>query len=119
VVQRSVFAGLPDDTPVSSVGGVYDQLIATRPGAVHGVVFPARFEDVGTVDDYRRTCHALAGDVAGNVIAPGADVAASATLRDTIVWPGAAVPDACTLERVIVTGYVPIGAGTQATDAIL
>lgn len=119
VVHRSAFADLPDDTPVSSVGGVYDQLIATRRGAVHGVVFAARFEDVGTVDDYRRTCRELAGDGAGNVVAPSARIATSATLRDTIVWPDAVVPAGCALDRVIVTGHVPIAPGTRASGEIL
>lgn len=119
VVHRDAFADLPDNTPVSSVGGVYDRLIASRPGAVHGVVFAARFEDVGTVDDYRRTCRELAGDADGNVIAPGARVDASAALRDTIVWPGASVPANCTLTRAIVTGHAPVAPGTHATDTIL
>lgn len=119
IVHRSVFAALPDDTPAASVGGVYDRLIATRHGAVHGVVFAARFDDVGTVDDYRRTCHALAGDAHGNVIAAAAHVDGTATLRDTIVWPDAIVPADCVLTRVIVTGHVPVAAGTHATDAIL
>lgn len=119
VVHRSAFADLPDDTPASSVGGVYDALIATRPGAVQGVVFDAQFDDVGTVDDYRRTCRALAGDAAGNVLAPTARIAPSAELRDCIVWPDAEVPATCTLTRVIVTGHVPIAPGTSATDQIL
>jgi NDP-sugar pyrophosphorylase family protein len=117
-VHRSVFSALPDDVPASSVGGVYDELIAAQPGAVHGVVFDARFEDVGTVDDYRRTCRELAGDAFGNVVAPTARVDGSASLRDTIVWPGAVVPADCTLVRVIVTGHVPIAPGTRASDAI-
>lgn len=118
VVHRSVFAGLPDGTPLPSVGGVYDGLIATGRGAVHGVVFAARFEDVGTVEDYRRTCRGLAGDEAGNVVAPTAHIAASSTLRDTIVWPHAVVPGNCMLDRVIVTGHVPVAPGTRASDAI-
>jgi len=118
VVHRSAFAELPDNTPASSVGGVYDGLIATRPGAVHGVVFPARFEDVGTVDDYRRTCRELAGDATGNVVAPSARVASSATLRNTIVWPDAEVPDGCELDSVIVTGHVAIAPGTRASGDI-
>jgi NDP-sugar pyrophosphorylase family protein len=118
-VHRSVFATLPDDVPASSVGGVYDALIAAQPGAIHGIVFDARFEDVGTVDDYRRTCLELAGDASGNVVAPTAEVDASATLRDTIVWPGAVIPAGCTLERVIVTGHVPVAPGTHASGDIL
>ena len=66
----------------------------TQPGAVRGAVFDAHFDDVGTVEDYRRTCRALAGDADGNVIDPLATVAADARLRGCIVWPGARVPPA-------------------------
>ncbi len=56
IVHRSVLADLPDDTPAESVLEVYPRLMATHPGSVQGVVFDARFDDVGTVEDYRRTC---------------------------------------------------------------
>jgi ADP-glucose pyrophosphorylase len=79
-------------------------------------VFDASFDDVGTVDDYRRTCRALAGDAHGNVIATGAYVSPSATLRDCVVWPGAHVPDECVLERVVVTGHADIQPGTTLSD---
>ena len=72
LVRREVLAGLPDDTPAESVAEVYPRLIASMPGSVRGVVFDATFDDVGTVEDYRRTCRALAGDAQGNVIDPRA-----------------------------------------------
>ena len=118
IVHRDAFAGMPDDTPAKSVGEVYDRLIAERPGSVHGVVYDARFEDVGTVDDYRRTCLDLAADADGNVLSPTCRVAPGARLRECIVWPGASVPAGCDLHRVIVTGRTALPAGTQAADAI-
>ena len=115
-VRRKVFAGLADDTPAESVAQVYPQLIRAQPGSVRGAVFDARFDDVGTVDDYLRTCRALAGDAHGNVIDASAVIASSAQLRDCVVWPGARVPADCALERVVVTGHVPLPPGTTLRD---
>ena len=47
-------------TPASSIGGVYDALIAAQPGAVRGFVCDAAFWDVGTPADYWRTSLAFA-----------------------------------------------------------
>ncbi|BCS34521.1 mannose-1-phosphate guanylyltransferase [Luteitalea sp. TBR-22] len=118
LVRREVLAGLPDNAPAESVGGVYPRLIASHPGAVRGVVFGARFDDVGTVDDYRRTCRAQAVDARGNVIDRTALVDPTARLRDCIVWPGAQVPAGCALHNVIVTGARPLPAGAALQDSI-
>jgi mannose-1-phosphate guanylyltransferase len=116
IVHRSVLADLPDDTPAESVLEVYPRLMATYPGSVQGVVFDARFDDVGTVEDYRRTCRALAADADGNVIDPLATVARDARLRGCIVWPGATVPAGCELTDVVVSGHVPIAPGTRLSN---
>jgi mannose-1-phosphate guanylyltransferase len=113
LVRREVLAGLPDDTPAESVGQVYPGLIASSPGSLRGVVFDATFDDVGTAEDYRRTCRALAGDAEGNVIDAAATVAPSASLHNCVVWPGAIVPDGCVLSDVVVTGHVPLAPGTR------
>jgi mannose-1-phosphate guanylyltransferase len=117
LVRRDVLAELPDDTPAESVAEVYPRLIASMPGSVRGVVFDATFDDVGTVDDYRRTCRALAGDAQGNVIDPRAHVSRSATVRDCVVWPEARVPDDCVLDHVVVTGHEDIPPGTRLSNA--
>ena len=93
-------------------------MIRERPGTVRGVVFDARFDDVGTIDDYRRTCRALAGDAAGNVIDVRASVAPTATLRNCVVWPGACVPDGCDLDTVVVTGRTPLVPGTKLINDV-
>lgn len=118
LVQREVLEHLPDDTPAESVGAVYPRLMTARPGTVRGMVFAARFDDVGTVADYLRTCQALAADTQGNVIDRTATVAPSARLRGCIVWPGAHVAADCVLEHVIVTGAHAIAAGTTLRDTI-
>ena len=118
IVHRSVLADLPDDTPAESVLQVYPRLMETQPGAVRGAVFDAHFDDVGTVEDYRRTCRALAGDADGNVIDPLATVAADARLRGCIVWPGARVPPGAVLDDVVVTGHTPLAAGTRLENTV-
>ncbi len=118
-VERDALAPLPDNEPAESVLAVYPHLMAAQPGAVRGVVFDARFDDVGTIEDYRRTCLAQAADASGNVIGAGARVAADATLQACIVWPGAEVPAGCVLERVVVTGHAALQAGASLRDAVI
>ena len=119
LVHRSVLEPLDDGMPSESVLQVYPQLMASRPGVVRGVVFDAHFEDVGTVQDYLRTCRTLAGDAHGNVIDAQATVAADARLRGCVVWPGASVPPDCDLQDVVVSGHVTIAPGTQLSNATL
>ena len=118
IVHRSVLADLPDGVLSESVLEVYPRLMKTQPGAVRGAVFDAHFDDVGTVEDYRRTCRALAGDADGNVIDPLATVAADARLRGCIVWPGAHVPSGAVLDDVVVTGHTPLAVGTRLENAV-
>ena len=118
VVHRSVLAGLADNTPSESVLQVYPRLMETQPGVVCGAVFDANFDDVGTVEDYRRTCRALAGDADGNVIDPTASIAADARLRGCIVWPGAQVPPGAVLDDVVVTGHTPLVPDAHLTNTV-
>jgi mannose-1-phosphate guanylyltransferase len=118
LIRREVLEPLADGTPSESVLEIYPRMIASQPGAIRGVVFDAHFDDVGTVDDYRRTCTTLAGDADGNVISPGALVASSATLRGCIVWPGAIVPADCVLRNVVVTGHTLLAAGTRLENTV-
>ena len=57
--RAEVFRDIPAGEPASSVGGIYDALIAARPGSIHGFVSDATFWDIGTVADYQRTCAAF------------------------------------------------------------
>jgi mannose-1-phosphate guanylyltransferase len=55
VANAAAFSRLPKGRPASSIGGVYDELIASNAGSVRGFVAAARFWDIGTVEDYART----------------------------------------------------------------
>jgi mannose-1-phosphate guanylyltransferase len=53
--QAEAFAGLKDGEPVNSVRGLYEQLVATKPGSIRGYVCEASFWDIGTPEDYAAT----------------------------------------------------------------
>ena len=53
--QADAFAGLRDGETANSVRGLYEQLIAARPGSIRGYVCEASFWDIGTPEDYAAT----------------------------------------------------------------
>jgi len=53
--QADAFAGLKDGEPANSVRGLYEQLIAAKPGCIRGYVCDAKFWDIGTPEDYAAT----------------------------------------------------------------
>ncbi len=55
VVQAEAFRQLSAGHPAQSIGGLYDSLIAARPGSIRGHVSDAAFWDIGTPEDYGRT----------------------------------------------------------------
>ena len=59
------FGAIRPGDAAKSIGGVYDSLMASRPGSVRGFVSDASFWDIGTVDDYRRTDGAFSKRAAG------------------------------------------------------
>jgi NDP-sugar pyrophosphorylase family protein len=103
VVEAAAFASVPMNTVASSVGGVYDELIATRPGSVRGFVSEASFFDIGTVADYWKTSRALSADPDSR----------------TIVWDDVDIGDGSILEDCIVTDGVAVAPGSIYRRAIL
>ena len=55
MARAEAFRQLPPGQPAQSIGGLYDALIAARPGAIRGFVSDAAFWDIGTPEDYART----------------------------------------------------------------
>jgi mannose-1-phosphate guanylyltransferase len=53
--QAEAFTGLKDGEPANSVRGLYEQLIAARPGSIRGYPCNATFWDIGTPEDYAAT----------------------------------------------------------------
>jgi len=118
VAAAEVFRRVAGGQAVSSIGGVYDELIRTRPGSVRGFVSGAAFWDVGTPADYLKTSAAFA---AGAHVDRGrrVQIDPSAVVRDSILWDDVVVGAGCRIERWIVTDRVTVKAGARWTDTIL
>jgi len=65
IASASVFEGLERGRAESTIGGVYDRLIATRPGSIRGYLTDAAYWHVETVDEYERTSADIAAREGG------------------------------------------------------
>jgi NDP-sugar pyrophosphorylase family protein len=120
LAHRSVFAPLADGEPVNSIGGVYDRLLASRPGSIAGFVTAAEFWDVGTVDDYWRMSEALAAREGRDVLrGRGGSIHPDARVTHSILWDDVEVGAGAVLERCIVTDGVRVDPGTVHRGEIL
>jgi mannose-1-phosphate guanylyltransferase len=121
VVNAEAFRALPDGQPLSSIGGVYDDLIAARPDAVCGQVSNAAFWDVGTTSDYWQTSWAFAAAESGGEMRAGrnARIDASARVAHSILWDDVDVGEGCTVEECIVTDGVRLPAGSRHVRQVL
>ena len=117
VVEADVFAGLPDNEPAESVGGIYKPLVAE--GHVAAYRSDAVFRDIGRPEDYLDTAFGVAHDEGhfGGVIAEGdAQFDPSARLDRVILWDGSRVGAGASLTNGVVAG-VTVPAGTTAENA--
>src|SRR5262249_22487525 len=104
----------PPGRAASSMGGVYDVLLAASPGAVRGFVCDASFFDVGTVADYRRTHEAFGGAAGSPDPTPsagkGTTIDSSARVTRSILWDDVRVGAGATIDECIVTDAVSVPA---------
>jgi len=105
-VDGRVFDGIAPGEPASSIGGVYDALIAAQPDAVRAVVSEAAFYDVGTPADYWRTSQAFAA-------------AEGLSFGPSILWDDVEVGAGAQLDTCIVTDGVQIAPGASHRREIL
>jgi mannose-1-phosphate guanylyltransferase len=121
MVNGAVFDSVPPGEPASSIGGVYDTLIASRPGAVRGFVCDAGFWDVGTVEDYWRTSEAFTAKstTASSGAGRGARVDASARVTRSILWDDVVVEADAVVDECIVTDGVRVPAGASYRRVVL
>ena len=105
VAEGRVFDGVAPGEAASSIGGVYDAIIAAQPGAVRAVVSDAAFYDVGTPADYWRTSQAFAAaeglSFGPSILWDDVVVGAGAQLDACIVTDGVRVPPGATHRREI------------------
>ena len=126
LVDGAVFDAVREGAAASSIGGIYDALLASSPDAVRGFVSDASFFDVGTVDDYRRTDAAFAADGADRSAAEstpsvgrGTTIDPSARVTRSILWDDVQVAAGATLDTCIVTDGVIVPAGAEYRRAVL
>jgi NDP-sugar pyrophosphorylase family protein len=120
-VQAAAFQSVPAGQAMNSIGGLYDDLIAARPGSVRGVVRDAAFLDIGTVTDYWRTSFALmsrslpAHEWRGRNV----QVDESARISRSILWNDIEIGARAVLEECIVTDGVKVPEGAVYRRSIL
>jgi mannose-1-phosphate guanylyltransferase len=121
VASASVFADLDTNVPAKTIGGVYDALIASVPGAVRGFRCDTEFWDVGTVADYWRTSMAFMRKEGqtGSSVGQAARIDLSARITESILWDDVEVGAGAVIEKCVVTDGVSIPAGAHYEDAVL
>ena len=121
VVEAEIFRRLPAGQPARSIGGLYDALIAARPGTVRGWVSEARFWDVGTLSDYWATSRAFTHVEAAPDVTCGRRVHLDPTARLTrsILWDDVEVERESVIEECVITDGVRVPAGATFRRMIL
>ena len=121
IAAARVFDDIAPGVAASSIGGIYDALIAAQPGAVRGVVSDAAFSDVGTPADYWRTslAWAAAENNPGAIVEPTARIDAAARVARSILWDDVQVKSGAQLDECIVTDGVIVPEGAVYRRAIL
>jgi NDP-sugar pyrophosphorylase family protein len=121
MVQREAFESLPAGQPAQSIGGVYDALIAARPGSVRGFVSEASFLDIGTVADYWATSWSLidADDQTDRAVGERVRIDPNARVSRSILWDDVEVSAGCVLEECVVTDRVHVSRGAHYRRTIL
>tara|TARA_B100000029_G_scaffold473331_1_gene514603 strand:+ start:2367 stop:3335 length:969 start_codon:yes stop_codon:yes gene_type:complete len=110
LAEAAVFTSLAAGTPSSTVGGIYDQLIAKKPGSIFTFDTNATFQDIGTPLDYlkaNQTIMESEGRKSPNV-GRNSRIHPSAQLTETVVWDRVIVGSNCKLHKCIVTDDVII-----------
>jgi mannose-1-phosphate guanylyltransferase len=106
IVAARVFDRVAAGEPANSIGGVYDALIASKPGSVRAAISDAAFFDVGTPADYWRTSQAIAS-------------AEGTSFGPSILWDDVVVGAGAHLDECIVTDGVSVAAGASHRREIL
>ncbi|MEO8257819.1 MAG: NDP-sugar synthase [Acidobacteriota bacterium] len=122
LVDAGVFAPLPAGQPASSIGGVYDTLIASRPGAIRGFVSgTGTFWDIGTVADYWLTSwsFAQAEGIAGNPSGRNVGIDPTARVSRSILWDDVEIAGGCVVDECVVTDGVRVPRGARYHRTIL
>jgi len=124
LVDADVLDAVTPGEPANSIGGVYDALIVSQPGAIRGFVTGASFFDVGTPSDYWRTSAAFgdaasAGAAASPTVGRRAQIDPTARVSGSILWDDVRIERDVVLEECIVTDRVLVPRGAVHRREIL
>ncbi len=121
VAHADAFSAVRAGDAARSIGGVYDAIIAERPGAIRGFIADAEFWDVGTVADYWQTTRAFAGRHRGDraMTARPPQIDPTASVTDSILWDDVEIGARAVIEKCILTDGVHVPANATYRDAIL
>jgi mannose-1-phosphate guanylyltransferase len=118
IVEAEALAAVPLGQAVSSIGGLYDDLIKTKPGSIGAFLCDAEFWDIGTVTDYWNTSIAL-GVHDGPSAGRHARIDPTARVTRTIVWDDVDIGANCVLDECIVTDGVRVAPDAHFRRTIL
>jgi NDP-sugar pyrophosphorylase family protein len=117
----SAFAGVAPNEPAETTRGVYQKLIADRPGSVRAFLATGDFLDVGTPADYLHA--ALAVGVREHNAAmqrgAGSRVHESARVTESVIWDNVDVAEGARIERCVLADGVAIPAGARYSDCAI
>ena len=120
LVEPSVFDPLTFGEPASMIGGLYSDLLTTKPHSIRAHRISDQFLDIGTPTDYLKTSLMLAPDGGLAAMAgPGSCIDPSARLVRTAIWDRVIIEAKCELVDCVVTAGVQIPAGSQFNQQVL
>jgi NDP-sugar pyrophosphorylase family protein len=112
VVRAEAFETVSPDRATNTIGGLYDELIAARPGSIGGFVSDATFWDVGTIADYWATSAAFM-DESSRHVGRNSRVHPAARVDNSILWDDVEVSAGAMLDECIVADGVVVPAGVR------
>jgi mannose-1-phosphate guanylyltransferase len=121
IVNADVFRHLPIDAPTDSIGGIYDALMAARPGAIRGFVSDAAFWDIGTAYDYWTTSRTIgrAENRSDVIVGRRVSVHPTARVAQSILWDDVEVGSECDVQECVIADGVRVPAGARFRRVVL
>jgi len=121
MAHATAFRALPAGVRADSIGGLYDRMLAERPGSIRGYVCEASFFDVGTASDYWQTSMAIAHRDGVSEVCRGhsSRIDPSAAVTRSILWDDVDVGAGCVLDACIVADGVRVPPGSRYERAVL
>ena len=120
LTEASVFSGLPDREPTSTIGGIYDQLINNKHNSIRAHRFKAPFLEMSTPEDYMAASFSVAlnEQVPVSPMSEYSQIHPTAILDRTIVWDRVQIGADCRLRKCVVTDDVVLPAGTTSEGCL-